>query len=80
MARALHRRRPAVALAPDRSPLGPAPQAYAPGAESFDELAVMVDTFRPLELGEGGRAVDDGKYAASWLGGASRQGAGYSIG
>ena len=26
------------------------------GAEYFDELAVMVDTFRPLELGEGGRA------------------------
>ena len=23
----------------------------------------MVDTFRPLELGEGGRAVDDGAYA-----------------
>jgi len=28
--------------------------------EYFDELAVMVDTFRPLELGEGGRAADDG--------------------
>ncbi|MCU1538009.1 MAG: Homogentisate 1,2-dioxygenase, partial [Humibacillus sp.] len=27
---------------------------------------VMVDTFRPLELGEGGLAVDDGRYAASW--------------
>ena len=31
--------------------------------------AVMVDTFRPLELGEGGLAVDDGKYAWSWGGG-----------
>ena len=29
------------------------------GAEFFDELAVMVDTFRPLELGEGGRASED---------------------
>ena len=28
----------------------------------------MVDTFRPLELGEGGRAVDDGRYAWSWSG------------
>jgi homogentisate 1,2-dioxygenase len=28
----------------------------------------MVDTFRPLELGEGGVAVDDGKYAWSWAG------------
>ena len=33
-----------------------------------DELAVMVDTFRPLELGEGGRACDDGRYAWSWSG------------
>jgi homogentisate 1,2-dioxygenase len=32
----------------------------------FDELAVMVDTFRPLGLGEGGRACDDGRYAWSW--------------
>ena len=29
----------------------------------------MVDTFRPLELGEGGRAADDGRYAWSWSGG-----------
>jgi len=34
----------------------------------FDELAVMVDTFRPLELGEGGQATDDGIYAWSWSG------------
>jgi len=26
----------------------------------------MVDTFRPLELGEGGHAADDGQYAWSW--------------
>ena len=26
----------------------------------------MVDTFRPLELGEAGRACDDGTYAGSW--------------
>ncbi len=30
------------------------------GAERFDELAVMVDTFRPLGLGEAGRLCDDG--------------------
>jgi len=36
--------------------------------EFFDELAVMVDTFRPLALGEGGTASDDGKYAWSWSG------------
>ena len=47
---------------------GPQPSAIEAslGAESFDELAVMVDTFRPLELGEGGRAVDDGVYHLSW--------------
>jgi homogentisate 1,2-dioxygenase len=39
------------------------------GAEFFDELAVMVDTFRPLELGEGARATDDAAYAYSWSGG-----------
>ncbi len=38
------------------------------GKDYFDELAVMVDTFRPLELGEAGRAVDDGAYAWSWSG------------
>ena len=26
----------------------------------------MVDTFRPLELGEAGRACDDGLYAGTW--------------
>lgn len=47
---------------------GPQPGAAEAsiGVEFFDELAVMVDTFRPLELGEGGRAVDDGVYAHSW--------------
>jgi len=34
--------------------------------EFFDELAVMVDTFRPLELGEGALACEDASYAASW--------------
>ncbi|CCG04071.1 homogentisate 1,2-dioxygenase [Blastococcus saxobsidens] len=49
---------------------GPQPAAVerSLGAEYFDELAVMVDTFRPLGLGEGGRAVDDGRYAWSWSG------------
>ncbi len=49
---------------------GPQPSAYenSIGVHYFDELAVMVDTFRPLDLGEGGRAVDDGRYAWSWSG------------
>jgi homogentisate 1,2-dioxygenase len=36
--------------------------------EFFDELAVMVDTFRALRLGEGALASDDGSYAWSWSG------------
>jgi homogentisate 1,2-dioxygenase len=47
---------------------GPQTGAYerSIGVHYFDELAVMVDTFRPLELGEGGLASDDGAYAWSW--------------
>ena len=47
---------------------GPQPGAAenSLGAERFEELAVMVDTFKPLELGEGGRACDDGVYQWSW--------------
>ncbi|PRZ36596.1 homogentisate 1,2-dioxygenase [Antricoccus suffuscus] len=47
---------------------GPQPGAYenSVGIDYFDELAVMIDTFRPLEIGEAGRASDDGLYASSW--------------
>nr|WP_197983455.1 homogentisate 1,2-dioxygenase domain-containing protein [Aeromicrobium sp. CFBP 8757] len=49
---------------------GPQACAYerSIGAEFFDELAVMVDTFRPLELGEGARACEDDGYAWTWAG------------
>lgn len=62
-----------VSVHPGGHAHGPQPGAYenSIGAEFFDELAVMVDTFRPLELGEAGRACDDGRYAWSWAGGAS---------
>ena len=62
--------RGSVSLHPGGHTHGPQPGAVegSLGAESFDELAVMVDTFRPLELGEGGAAVDDGRYAWSWSG------------
>jgi len=57
-----------ISLHPGGHSHGPQPGAYerSIGVEFFDELAVMVDTFRPLRLGEGGRAVDDGQYAWSW--------------
>ena len=57
-----------VSLHPGGYPHGPQPAAIEAslGAERFDELAVMVDTFRPLGLGEAGRACDDGVYAWTW--------------
>ncbi|MFE9249695.1 homogentisate 1,2-dioxygenase [Streptomyces sp. NPDC007088] len=59
-----------VSLHPGGHSHGPQPGAYerSVGVDFFDELAVMVDTFRPLELGEGARACDDGAYAWTWAG------------
>jgi len=60
-----------ISLHPGGHPHGPQPGAMerSLGAEFFNELAVMVDTFRPLDLGEGALATDDGTYAYSWSGG-----------
>lgn len=57
-----------ISLHPGGHSHGPQPGAIEAslGAESFDELAVMIDTFRPLDLGEGAVACDDGVYAWSW--------------
>jgi homogentisate 1,2-dioxygenase len=43
-----------ISLHPGGHSHGPQPGAYerSIGVEYFDELAVMVDTFRPLRLGE----------------------------
>ena len=59
-----------ISLHPGGYAHGPQPAAIEAslGADYFEELAVMVDTFRPLELGEGGAAVDDGVYAWTWAG------------
>ncbi|MQY19820.1 homogentisate 1,2-dioxygenase [Nocardia macrotermitis] len=59
-----------VSLHPGGHAHGPQPGAMeaSVGVQQVDELAVMVDTFRPLELGAGGTAVDDGVYAWSWAG------------
>ncbi|MGQ0779289.1 MAG: homogentisate 1,2-dioxygenase [Pseudonocardiales bacterium] len=57
-----------ISLHPGGHSHGPQPGAAerSIGAESFDELAVMVDTFRPLELGEGALACEDPGYAWTW--------------
>ncbi len=59
-----------ISLHPGGHTHGPQPGAIerSLGVESFDELAVMVDTFRPLELGEGGVACEDPAYPWSWSG------------
>ncbi|RRR98112.1 homogentisate 1,2-dioxygenase [Glycomyces terrestris] len=59
-----------ISLHPGGHSHGPQPGAMerSLGAEFFDELAVMVDTFRPLELGEGAAASEDPGYAWTWAG------------
>ena len=59
-----------ISLHPGGHSHGPQPGAYerSIGVHYFDELAVMVDTFRPMRLGTAGQACDDGKYAWTWSG------------
>ncbi|MEJ7755399.1 MAG: homogentisate 1,2-dioxygenase domain-containing protein [Nocardioidaceae bacterium] len=59
-----------ISLHPGGYAHGPQPAAVdaSLGVHYFDELAVMVDTFRPLDLGEGGLAVEDPAYAWTWAG------------
>ncbi len=59
-----------ISIHPGGHAHGPQPSAIEAsiGVEYFDELAVMVDTFRPLELGEAGLAVEDPAYAWTWSG------------
>ena len=63
-----------ISLHPGGHTHGPQPGAYerSIGAEFFDELAVMIDTFRPLGLGEGAIASEDRGYAWTWGGKAPR--------
>ncbi|MGX6746432.1 homogentisate 1,2-dioxygenase [Streptomyces xantholiticus] len=59
-----------ISLHPGGLPHGPQPGALerSIGMEFFDELAVMVDTFRPLRLGEDAAACEDPGYAWTWSG------------
>ena len=59
-----------ISLHPGGYAHGPQPAAVEAsiGVEYFEESAVMVDTFRPLELGEAGLAVEDPAYAWTWAG------------
>jgi len=57
-----------ISLHPSGFTHGPQPGAAerSIGAEFFDELAVMVDTFRPLDLGPAAVASEDTAYAWTW--------------
>lgn len=58
-----------ITLHPAGIPHGPAPGAYerSIGQTSTEELAVMIDTFAPLQVTEAALKIDDGKYYQSWL-------------
>ena len=58
-----------MSLHPGGIPHGPHPGAMerSIGKTVTDELAVMVDTFRPLKVTAAALAIDDGQYFKSWL-------------
>ena len=58
-----------ITLHPKGIPHGPAPGAMerSIGHKDTQELAVMVDTFRPLMVTEDAMGIDDGKYYKSWV-------------
>jgi homogentisate 1,2-dioxygenase len=58
-----------ITLHPKGIPHGPAPGAMerSIGQTETQELAVMIDTFRPLMVTEDAMKIDDGKYYKSWV-------------
>jgi homogentisate 1,2-dioxygenase len=61
-----------ITLHPSGFTHGPQPGSVEAsiGAQRTEEYAVMVDTFRPLDLAEAAFACEDGSYPWSWSGGA----------
>jgi homogentisate 1,2-dioxygenase len=57
-----------ITLHPSGLPHGPQPGAVEKslGSTRTDELAVMIDTFRPLRLSALSRSLDNPEYALSW--------------
>lgn len=58
-----------ITLHPKGIPHGPAPGAMerSIGQKETPELAVMIDTFRPLMITEEALKIDDGVYYKNWL-------------
>ncbi|MDF1694519.1 MAG: homogentisate 1,2-dioxygenase [Saprospiraceae bacterium] len=58
-----------ISLHPAGIPHGPHPGAYerSIGETVTEELAVMIDTFKPMMLTKAAMEIDDGSYYQSWL-------------
>lgn len=58
-----------ISLHPAGIPHGPHPGTYEAsiGKAKTEELAVMIDTFKPLQLTQTALDIDDGNYYQSWL-------------
>lgn len=58
-----------ISLHPSGIPHGPHPGTYEAsiGQKETAELAVMIDTFKPLMITENALKIDDGKYYKSWI-------------
>jgi len=58
-----------ISLHPAGIPHGPHPGTYEAsiGKSGTEEYAVMVDTFKPLQLTDAALKIDDGTYYQSWL-------------
>jgi homogentisate 1,2-dioxygenase len=61
--------RASITIHPGGIPHGPHPGMYEEsiGKERTNELAVMIDTFRPLQLTQQALAFEDKDYAYSWI-------------
>jgi homogentisate 1,2-dioxygenase len=61
--------RSSITVHPNGIPHGPHPGMYEAsiGKERTNELAVMIDTFRPLQLTHQAVVLEDSQYAYSWI-------------
>ncbi|MEM9907786.1 MAG: homogentisate 1,2-dioxygenase, partial [Cyanobacteria bacterium P01_D01_bin.44] len=61
--------RGSLTLHPSGLPHGPHPGTYEAsiGQKRTEELAVMIDTFRPLQVTPEATALEDRGYVYSWL-------------
>ena len=58
-----------ITFHPSGPPHGPQPGKIEQslGAKKTDEIAVMIDTFKPLKISDLALKIDDEKYPYSWL-------------